>query len=131
MLKVGTISLLGGLSSLYSLIILLLLFVLGLCQAAFAKKGGKSAKKVDQRERLIGHNLRQYLESYHYRRMKIDNGVSHMLSFSGNKNYHFYNDYSKKFKPNNKNSVIFDCKLNNNRIDLLKFEEILEFIKNN
>ena len=61
----------------------------------------------------------------------IDNGISHMLSFSNNKNYIFYNDYSKKFMPHNKKSVVFDCKLNNKKIDTLKFEEILKFIENN
>ena len=87
-------------------------------------------------EELIENNMRKpifvtALGSLTEFNITIDNGVSHMLSFSGNKNYYFYNDYSQKFKPNNKNSVIFDCKLNNHRIDLLKFEEILEFIKNN
>ena len=61
----------------------------------------------------------------------IDNGISHMLSFSNNKSYIFYNNYSKKFMPSNKNSIIFDCKLNNKKIDTLSFEEILKFIKNN
>ncbi|MDC3395590.1 hypothetical protein OAW79_01110, partial [Candidatus Pelagibacter sp.] len=61
----------------------------------------------------------------------IDNGISHMLSFSNNKSYNFYNDYSKKFMPLNQNSKIFDCKLNNKKIDGLSFQEILKFIDNN
>ena len=61
----------------------------------------------------------------------IDNGISHMLSFSNNKSYNFYNDYSKKFMPLNQNSKIFDCKLNNKKIDGLSFQEILKFIENN
>jgi hypothetical protein len=63
--------------------------------------------------------------------ISIDNGISHMLSFSNNKNYIFYNDFSKKFMPYNKNSKVFDCKLNNKKIDTLNYEEILKFIENN
>ena len=54
-----------------------------------------------------------------------------MLAFSQNKNYIFYNDNSEKFMPINSNNKIYDCKLNNTKINLLKFEEILNFIKNN
>jgi ADP-heptose:LPS heptosyltransferase len=61
----------------------------------------------------------------------IDNGISHMLSFSNNKTYIFYNQSSKKFMPYNKNCSIFDCKLNDKKINTLKFEEILNFIENN
>ena len=61
----------------------------------------------------------------------IDNGISHMLSFSNNKTYIFYNESSKKFMPHNKNCSVFDCKLNNKEINTLKFEEILKFIENN
>jgi len=61
----------------------------------------------------------------------IDNGISHMLSFSNNKTFIFYNDFSKKFMPYSENCKIFDCKLNNKKIDTLKFEEILKFIENN
>lgn len=60
----------------------------------------------------------------------IDNGISHMLSFSNNKTFIFYNHSSIKFMPHNKNSKIFDCKLNNKEINTLKFEEILKFIEN-
>ena len=63
--------------------------------------------------------------------ISIDNGISHMLAFSQNKNYIFYNDNSEKFMPINSNNKIYDCKLNNTKINLLKFEEILNFIKNN
>ena len=63
--------------------------------------------------------------------ISIDNGISHMLSFSKNKNYIFFNDYSEKFMAYNQNSIIFDCKFNNKKIDNLKFDEILNFIENN
>ena len=87
-------------------------------------------------EELIESNMRKpmfvtALGSLTEFNITIDNGISHMLSFSGNKNYIFYNDYSKKFMPTNKNSIIYDCKLNNKKIDLLSFEEIFKFIKNN
>jgi len=61
----------------------------------------------------------------------IDNGISHMLSFSDNKNYIFYNNSSKKFQPLNDNSVIYDCSLNNTSIDKLSSEKIIEFIEKN
>lgn len=61
----------------------------------------------------------------------IDNGISHMLSFSNNKNYIFYNESSDKFKPASDKSVIFDCKLNNTTINSLKSDQIIEFIINN
>jgi len=61
----------------------------------------------------------------------IDNGISHMLSFSNNKTYIFYNHSSKKFMPHNKNCSVFDCKLNNTEINNLKSEEIIKFIENN
>ena len=61
----------------------------------------------------------------------IDNGISHMLSFSNNKNYIFYNHSSQKFLPLNGQSFAFDCKLNNTSIDQLSAEKIIEFIQNN
>ena len=61
----------------------------------------------------------------------IDNGISHMLSFSDNKNYIFYNNSSKKFQPLNDNSFIYDCSLNNTSIDKLSSEKIIEFIEKN
>ena len=61
----------------------------------------------------------------------IDNGISHMLSFSNNKTYIFYNHSSKKFMPHNENCSVFDCKLNNIQINNLKSEEIIKFIENN
>ena len=63
--------------------------------------------------------------------VSIDNGISHMLSFSNKKTYIFYNESSIKFMPFNKNCSVFDCKLNNKEINTLKFEEILKFIENN
>ena len=61
--------------------------------------------------------------------ISIDNGISHMLSFSKNKNFIIYNDYSKKFKPINKNCFIFDCKINNTSIDQITSESIINFIR--
>ena len=61
----------------------------------------------------------------------IDNGISHMLSFSDNKNYIFFNNSSKKFQPLNDNSFIYDCSLNNTSIDKLSSEKIVEFIEKN
>ena len=51
--------------------------------------------------------------------------------FQITKTYIFYNHSSKKFMPHNKNCSIFDCKLNDKKINTLKFEEILNFIENN
>ncbi len=61
----------------------------------------------------------------------IDNGISHMLSFSNNRNYIFYNESSDKFKPASDKNIIFDCKLNNTKISSLKFDQIIEFVNNN
>ena len=61
----------------------------------------------------------------------IDNGISHMLSFSNNKNYIFYNKSSDKFKPASDNCIIFDCKLNNTKISSLKYDQIIEFVNSN
>ncbi len=61
----------------------------------------------------------------------IDNGISHMLSFSNNKTYIFYNISSKKFQPMNHNCIIYDCSLNNSSIDTLSSEEIINFVENN
>ncbi len=61
----------------------------------------------------------------------IDNGISHMLSFSNNKNYIFYNESSDKFKPASEKCTIFDCKLNNTKISSLKSDQIIEFVNSN
>tara|TARA_B100000427_G_C15513452_1_gene597183 strand:- start:1590 stop:2582 length:993 start_codon:yes stop_codon:yes gene_type:complete len=61
----------------------------------------------------------------------IDNGISHMLSFSNNKNYIFYNNSSTKFMPLNNNSFIFDCSFKNTTIDKISKEEIINFISKN
>ena len=61
----------------------------------------------------------------------IDNGISHMLSFSENKNFVFYNKSSIKFKPLNKKTVVYDCSLNNTTIDHLNSEKIIEIINKN
>ena len=59
----------------------------------------------------------------------IDNGISHMLSFSNNKNYIFFNKSSEKFLPQNKKSIGFDCEKENKEINSLTSEEILTFIE--
>ncbi len=61
----------------------------------------------------------------------IDNGISHMLSFSNNKNYIFYNNFSEKFRPLSNNNIIYDCKINNRTIEKLTHKEIINFINNN
>ena len=61
----------------------------------------------------------------------IDNGISHMLSFSNNKNYIFYNDFSEKFRPLCDNTIIFDCKSNDQTIEKLTHKEIINFVNNN
>jgi ADP-heptose:LPS heptosyltransferase len=61
----------------------------------------------------------------------IDNGISHMLSFSNNKNYIFYNNSSEKFLPLNENTIPFDCDKKNKKINLLTSDEILTFIESN
>ena len=63
--------------------------------------------------------------------ISIDNGISHMLFFSNNKNYIFYNENSQKFKPITESTFIYDCKLNNKEINDLKAEEIIDFINQN
>jgi ADP-heptose:LPS heptosyltransferase len=61
----------------------------------------------------------------------IDNGISHMLSFSNSKNYIFFNKSSEKFKPSNNNSAIYDCEKTDKNIDKLTSEEIINFIVKN
>ena len=61
----------------------------------------------------------------------IDNGISHMLSFSGSKNYKFCNDSAYKFKPLNNNTIIYDCEKTSKKINELKSEEIINFINKN
>ena len=61
--------------------------------------------------------------------ISIDNGISHMLSFSQNKNFVFFNNHSDKWKPENEGTYIYDCKKKNTSIDKLSSEKILEFLK--
>ena len=63
--------------------------------------------------------------------ISIDNGISHMLSFSNNKNYIFYNKSSEKFKPINNQTIIYDCSFNNTTIDQISAEKIIEIINKN
>jgi hypothetical protein len=62
--------------------------------------------------------------------VSIDNGISHMLSYSNSKNYIFFNKSAEKFRPSN-NSAIYDCEKNNKNIDTLTSDEIINFINNN
>ena len=87
-------------------------------------------------EDLINQNLRKpmmvtALGSLTNFNISIDNGISHMLAYSKNKNYIFYNKNSEKFKPLEKNSIIFDCENLDKNINQLTFQEILEFIDRN
>ena len=63
--------------------------------------------------------------------ISIDNGISHMLSFSNSKNYIFFNKSSEKFRPSNINSAIYDCEKTDKNIDKLTSEEIINFIVKN
>ena len=62
--------------------------------------------------------------------ISIDNGISHMLSYSNSKNYIFFNKSADKFRPSN-NSAIYDCEKNKKSIDELTSDEIINFINNN
>ena len=62
--------------------------------------------------------------------VSIDNGISHMLSYSNSKNYIFFNKSAEKFRPSN-NSEIYDCEKTNKSIDTLTSDEIINFINNN
>ena len=59
----------------------------------------------------------------------INNGVSHMLSFSQNKNFIFFNEQSKKWKPANNHTFVYDCSFKDTTIDKLSSEEIIEFLE--
>ena len=59
----------------------------------------------------------------------INNGVSHMLSFSQNKNFIFFNEQSEKWKPANDHTYVYDCKVNNTKIDKLSSDTIIEVLE--
>ncbi len=61
----------------------------------------------------------------------IDNGISHMLSFSENKTFCFYDKYSEKFMPLKNNYFCFDCKKENTSIKKIKEYDIINFIEKN
>ena len=63
--------------------------------------------------------------------LSINNGISHMLSFSQNKNFLFFNEQSEKWKPENGNTYIYDCKDKNTTIDKLSSDKIIEFLESN
>lgn len=63
--------------------------------------------------------------------ISINNGISHMLSFSQNKNFIFFNEQAEKWKPDNNQTQIYDCKKNNVTIDRLTSNEIISFIESN
>ncbi len=63
--------------------------------------------------------------------ISIDNGISHMLSYSKNKTFCFYNKYSDKFKPLDDNFICFDCEKENTSINKIKDKDIINYIKNN
>ena len=97
------------------------------------KKLKKEIKNVYFPEELVDKSLRKpmmvtAIGSLTEFNISIDNGISHMLSFSQNKNYIFYNERSEKFKPVHEKNYVYDCKLNNTKIDSLKSEEIIRFI---
>ena len=96
----------------------------------------KEIKNVYFPEELVDPSLRKpmivtALGSLTEFNISIDNGISHMLSFSQNKNFIFYNDRSEKFKPAHEKNFVYDCKLNNTKIDSIKSEEIIRFINKN
>ena len=61
----------------------------------------------------------------------INNGVSHMLSFSQNKNFIFFNEQSEKWKPANDHTYVYNCKVNNTKIDKLSSDTIIEVLEKN
>ncbi len=61
----------------------------------------------------------------------INNGVSHMLSFSQNKNFIFFNEQSKKWKPANDHTFVYDCSKYNTTIDKISSDTIIDFLENN
>ena len=63
--------------------------------------------------------------------ISINNGISHMLSFSQNKNFLFFNEQSEKWRPENDETYIYDCKKKDLKIDKLTSDEIINFIENN
>jgi len=63
--------------------------------------------------------------------ISINNGISHMLSFSNNKNYIFFNEQAEKWKPANNLSFLYDCKQRNTQIDKLTSKHIIDFIEKN
>ena len=63
--------------------------------------------------------------------ISIDNGISHMLSFSQNKNFIFFNKQAEKWKPQNDQTYIYDCEKKNVTIDRLTSNEIISFIESN
>jgi hypothetical protein len=63
--------------------------------------------------------------------ISINNGISHMLSFSNNKNYIFFNEQAEKWKPANNLSFLYDCKQRNTEIDKLTSKHIIDFIEKN
>ena len=63
--------------------------------------------------------------------ISINNGISHMLSFSNNKNYIFFNEQAEKWKPANNLSFLYDCKQRDTEIDKLTSKHIIDFIEKN
>ena len=63
--------------------------------------------------------------------ISINNGISHILSFSNNKNYIFFNEQAEKWKPANNLSFLYDCKQRNTEIDKLTSKDIIDFIEKN
>jgi len=63
--------------------------------------------------------------------LSINNGISHMLSFSQNKNFLFFNEQSEKWKPENNYTYIYDCKKRNTSIDKLTSSDLINFIETN
>ena len=54
-----------------------------------------------------------------------------MLSFSQNKNFIFFNEQSEKWKPANDHTYVYDCKVNNTKIDKLSSDTIIEVLEKN
>tara|TARA_Y100000992_G_scaffold284436_1_gene234565 strand:+ start:362 stop:1345 length:984 start_codon:yes stop_codon:yes gene_type:complete len=63
--------------------------------------------------------------------ISINNGISHMLSFSQNKNFIFNNQQSNKWKPANDHTFVYECGTNNTTIDKLSSDTIIDILEKN
>ena len=73
---------------------------------------------------------------YSFKKFTIECGtiydlLTNNVDFSQNKNFLFFNEQSEKWKPENGNTYIYDCKDKNTTIDKLSSDKIIEFLESN